>query len=468
MPNSLLLRFRDTLANTVFEHQLIEDHAGYSWWGWWKKNSEPDQDNVLGAVQSAVRKSPMDIGLFDRSTPQYWSSKLLDCHFGSGAIPSPEPLATPQYYSQAKCAAWFKLKGFARHELPDFVRHFGPIPTGDDTLFVKANSSSFPSAPVHTICIGGGRILHLSDIHFGVDSYAAPPASPGFRKLIDILKGDLRKQPPDIIILSGDITSRGDASVLFQDGIKFLNLLREAFSLTTDRFIIVPGNHDIPLGKYDGIDYSHENAFIQFEKAFFGNAYDSNKLTAFTLPHGSRLEILRINSVRLRKKEEKQFGFVDWSRYSGMLYDFPHEKGVIRLAVLHHHLVSAANIELLDPSFPDASVSTTLDAGEVICGLQKHGFKMAIHGHQHVPAISYVRRARFDDNGKDLVGLDKDLVLVGAGSCGAIGNRLSPEMPENSYNLIDVGKDTITVEARGFTPYRETRRHFRFEIPIEA
>ena len=42
---NILLRFRDTASvDTIAEHEAIINRSGFTWWGWWKKDSEPDRN----------------------------------------------------------------------------------------------------------------------------------------------------------------------------------------------------------------------------------------------------------------------------------------------------------------------------------------------------------------------------------------------------------------------------------------
>src|SRR6478672_8229486 len=70
-------------------------------------------------------------------------------------------------------------------------------------------------------------------------------------------------------------------------------------------------------------------------------------------------------------------------------------------------------------------LSVTLDAGSVVEGLQSHGFQLALHGHQHVPAITRIDRGSAVDGNVEL-SHGGGMVVLAAGSAGA--TRLSDEM----------------------------------------
>ena len=97
------------------------------------------------------------------------------------------------------------------------------------------------------------NILHLSDLHFGMEK--AKKYEQGsydrdelFEGLIRTLKEDIPKEwRPDIIVISGDIAWCGDEDEYKQYQEKFLDPLLKTLSIpnTPQRVIVCPGNHDI-------------------------------------------------------------------------------------------------------------------------------------------------------------------------------------------------------------------------------
>jgi hypothetical protein len=209
---------------------------------------------------------------------------------------------------------------------------------------------------------------------------------------------------------------------------------------------------------YTPSDYSHEASFNLFTKEFYGQAMKCPELRRYVLANGRTVEFLAINSVRLRHTSEKQFGYVQWRLYEEALRLTKRNPDDFRIAVLHHHLVPASREESVDPKYPEAGISVTLDAGSVIEGLQAHGFELALHGHQHVPALSRIDRGAAIDGSIKLS--DKGgLVVLAAGSAGA--TRLSDEMRDNSYNIIKVLPAGYSVEAKRFNQGKAPQRLFQ-------
>jgi predicted MPP superfamily phosphohydrolase len=452
VPDACVLRFRDIAGDdTIGKHRQFISASGSVWWGWWKKVSEPDRQQEVEELAEKARKEELIVGLFDYSTPSFFVAKMVDCAAAKGElVASPDARYTPQYYSDKKFPAWFRFTSIEEITSDAFEQRFGPPPSGDGTFFPIWKDRAVTTRKVSSLIKAGrSSILHLSDIHFGTDFGFPKQSRPGRTPLLEVIERDLRDDPPGLIVVSGDITSRADANVLQDRGLRFLRELSEALKVPTECFVIVPGNHDIALQDYTPTDYSHEAAFNLFTKEFFGREMKCPELRRFALSNGRTVELLAINSVRLRHKDERQFGYVQWRLYDDALRSTEKNPEDLRIAVLHHHLVPAPREEILDPDYPQAAVSVTLDAGSVVEGLQSNGFKLALHGHQHVPAITRIDRGSAA-GGKMKLSENGGMMILAAGSAGA--KRLSDEMRDNSYNIIKVFDKGYSVEARRFNP----------------
>lgn len=448
MPDTIVLRFRDLVADTITEHQKLITEFGYVWWGWWKKQDEPDRSEELNQLQARLAHQEIEIGLFDRSGKErFFKASLLECiHQNGKPLPSPEERATPSYYRQSSVSAWFKLSRIDDLSPGDasMTQLFAVIPVGDATLFPVwiDRPKQTLAAGVRASTLGniltakGNAILHISDVHFGEYAYPAKP-SPGRYPLTQILLTDLKKIGAHVglVIVSGDLTTRADANRLFNEALPFLHELASQLKIEPQQVVIVPGNHDIPLKDHDPLTYSHENAFTTFLREFYRTKVDVIQIRRFAMA-GRSIELLTMNSIRLRSKEQKEFGYVEWPLYESLLENLA-PPNALRIAVLHHHLVAAPREETPDPTYPEAAISITLDAGAIIEGLQVHGFRLVLHGHQHVPRLTKIARGRVSDTSSELAGLDDPLFVLGAGSVGT--TRLFDEMRDNTYNLLFLG-----------------------------
>jgi hypothetical protein len=93
MVDTIVLRFRDFIENTVEAHvSFIEKEPGFVWWGWWKKEDEPAHREVLEELREKLKVGPITIGIFDRSTRRYYTACLRDCVFAVGS-PMSRPIA---------------------------------------------------------------------------------------------------------------------------------------------------------------------------------------------------------------------------------------------------------------------------------------------------------------------------------------------------------------------------------------
>jgi hypothetical protein len=88
------------------------------------------------------------------------------------------------------------------------------------------------------------RLLHLSDLHLSADSDPIVLIQP----LLDDIKSKrvngLGVEKLDYMVISGDLTNRGSDEE-FAKAHVFISKILEEFQLSSDRCIIVPGNHDV-------------------------------------------------------------------------------------------------------------------------------------------------------------------------------------------------------------------------------
>jgi len=95
------------------------------------------------------------------------------------------------------------------------------------------------------------------------------------------------------------------------------------------------------------------------------------------------------------------------------------------------------------------------------------GFQLAVHGHQHIPAVAKVCRGVRTDTSLEIEGLTRDLVALSAGSAGAKPERLGAYMRDNSFNLIRVDQKHLEIEARRYTPGAMPSRLFHTTLATQ-
>jgi 3',5'-cyclic AMP phosphodiesterase CpdA len=466
MEKKILLRFRDTSSiDTIAEHIHIVNKNGYVWWGWWKKDSEPQREGLFKELKNEISK--FSFYLFDRSTNRFYYLKIEDIYFQMNEkVHSPERENTPSYYEDSILPLWIKVIKIIEISESSFLKNFNLVPSAlGYTFFTEEDifeEWEIINSINQRIKLRSDYILHLSDIHFGVD-YGFPfKNSPNKRPLLDIIVDHITndlKIEIGLLIVSGDITSRGVADHLFNEGVTFLNGICEKLNIEKKAVIIVPGNHDIALADANFIDYSHERMYRLFLKEFYQEEKELFGLEYFEFPSGKTVDILRIHSVKLRKKEESNYGYVDWYHFKTFLTANKLD-GNLKIAVIHHHLVSTPSEEILDPQYPFGSISVTIDSGRVIQGLQKHGFQIVLNGHQHMPGITKIMRGIVNDNNEMIISDNQFITILSAGSAGVKENRFCEEVKYNTFSLYKVNYDSLEVEVKVYNPSSEPKRHY--------
>jgi predicted phosphodiesterase len=466
--DTIILRFRDTEKDidTISEHINMIDSKGFTWWGWWKKSSETIDVEIFRSLKNKISNGEIKkIGLFDRTTNRFFIAQISNIEYNIDfKINSPQANATPNYYNQVKLHCWFYLCDIQLISLEEFSKCFTNIPTRSDTLFVLPYEEEYDT---ERILIKNANVLHISDIHFGND-YGFPftTSLKLGTNLLDIIRKYFHfqnKKEIGLLIVSGDITSRGDMGVLQGPASEFLKRLCEVLKINNNQVVIVPGNHDIPLKDANFHDYNHENSFKLFLKDFYGESKEINGYEKFITNQGFKIDILKINSARLRNKAESNFGYVGWDDYRYLIEENKKDDDAFKIAVLHHHLIPVPTEEPIDSEYPYGSISVTLDAGKVIEGLHHYDFDIVLHGHQHLPGLNKISRGLF--NG-DSINLDKSLLMSGAGSAGAKVERLNGQLRNNSFSILSLSEKNMKIESVQYNSMREPFKLFDTEIKI--
>lgn len=477
MLKTVILRFRDIVAETIAEHTRLIAEAQEVWWGWWRKPNEPKRLEELAELKATLSRETIEIGLYDRFRSKFFRAVATDCLFSSSGdfMKTPDELKTPEYYRGAEVPAWFKLVDIEEIEETLFAREFAGVPLGDFTFFPVRLGKTGPyveetEAISEVVNVRGSKLVHLSDLHFGADFGFPATDGPGMYSLMTILENDLNKHFSNdigLLIISGDTTSRGDAGPLFIVAKPFLLELCSRIGLDPNQVIIIPGNHDISYKDFS-LTYDHEAAFNDFLRSFYGRPRSAIELIRFRLASGRLIEVLPINSIKLRTKETSNYGWVEWQAYEQVLEKLPPmEREGLRIAVIHHHLVPTLREERLpDSEYPFASVSVTLNAASVIEGLQRHGFKLVLHGHHHTPALNRISRGRFDDGTLELCGYDDSLYVCAGGSTGVKGNRIDGDIRDNTYSILSLEQESLPLTVRQFNPSGNVRELYRATLPL--
>jgi 3',5'-cyclic AMP phosphodiesterase CpdA len=245
------------------------------------------------------------------------------------------------------------------------------------------------------------RIAHLSDPHFGT-------VVPAVR---DALLGELQMHPPDLILLTGDITQRARRSQ-FEEARSFLAALPRV------PLLALPGNHDLPL--YDVVTrmlkpYENYRRYIShdLEPQFFDE----------------RLAVVCVDATsRLRHKDglltSEQ---IDTTAQKLARLDVP-----FRLVATHQPLAAVMDSD---------TRNVARGAPQALDQWIAAGADLFLGGHIHLPYCIEVRTADLRQSG----------VLLQAGTC--MSRRVRNEIP-NSYNLVTLQRHgtqrRMNIERRDF------------------
>lgn len=258
------------------------------------------------------------------------------------------------------------------------------------------------------------RIAHLSDLHFGKHD----------EKLAEGLAAEIASQSPDLVVVSGDFTQRGNAAE-FEAARAFLQALELPF-------FAVPGNHDIPLA----------NVVKRFANPYgLYRRYISRELEPFLEMNGVALAGLR-TSRRARLSLNWADGTISRDQLKDLEKRFAKASPeAVRIVVAHH--------PLMHPEEPMAKPMRRVKRADLaLATFARLGVRLVLSGHFH---MSYVRR---HDSGAEIaagapVGANEAAaapVMVAQASTTISIRRRGGHL--NAYNLIDIENGDIRMSLR--------------------
>lgn len=463
MSERVVLRFSDYEYDTIREHLSVLHQSNVVWWGWWKKMHEPERVQEFRRLAELVRTSPIDVGLVNRDRGIYFRAACDRIEFDAQSIPTPMPEATPKYYWERKCFAWFR---FLRIEEVDnrssWERQFGASPDSEWTVFFRETPRE-RRVPHYQGAVRSGRgLLHISDIHFGTDHRFRKPIVGGNSALLDKILRVVKERPAGIIV-SGDVTTRAEAPG-FREALDFLRELSAELEVAKERVVIVPGNHDIAITDSPTNDFGIEALFREFLREFYGESQELERIHEFWGADDIHYVLATVNSSHPRTKATMNFGYVGEDRSRPVLQD------VSRLCksdparswgflVMHHHVLMGADEEELFGSIDDVPpVSVTLDGGSLVSMCGQYGIDAILRGHQHLPFVGKVARiAECPSGDGHEVGCERSVIELAAGSLGATQERLDDLMDRNSFSFYDFRPNEMRIRAFEFNTKIEPR-----------
>ena len=235
-------------------------------------------------------------------------------------------------------------------------------------------------------------LLHLSDLHFGTERPACLTAIQEF----------CREQQPELVVVSGDLTQRARYREFFHCK-QFLDSLNCPY-------IVVPGNHDIPL--YHVWDRIF-NPFTRYQ-LFFGNM----EMTLET----EHFYVIGVNSIRRRYHTRGHISLEQIQQIDQILKQAPADK--IKIIAAHQPFYTP-------PDDPHGIKDCPLLGRMALEVWSQSGLKALLHGHLHQSAV-------FDLNSLYHLGAGHPVLDIHAGT--ATSYRLHHAL-SNSFNVIDTQAD---------------------------
>lgn len=235
-------------------------------------------------------------------------------------------------------------------------------------------------------------LLHLSDLHFGTERPACLTAIQEF----------CREQQPELVVVSGDLTQRARYREFFHCK-QFLDSLNCPY-------IVVPGNHDIPL--YHVWDRIF-NPFTRYQ-LFFGNM----EMTLET----EHFYVIGVNSIRRRYHTRGHISLEQIQQIDQILKQAPADK--IKIIAAHQPFYTP-------PDDPHGIKDCPLLGRMALEVWSQSGLKALLHGHLHQSAV-------FDLNSLYHLGAGHPVLDIHAGT--ATSYRLHHAL-SNSFNVIDKQAD---------------------------
>ncbi len=334
------------------------------------------------------------------------------------------------------------------------------------------------------------RILHISDIH------RAPKAPISNTFLLGNLLDDIRYTydkdnaqigpgepklgPPDLIVVSGDLTQHAD-EIEFKVALSFLEGLLPLVNGDRRRIVLVPGNHDVnweiaarsytPATKEDSGEqatstipfnpsvkrapdgsYWHKNEttytdrfkpFKTFFEVFYQGTYQYSSVRDEMFTVYDLVDPLGLVAVGFNSCDEIDAYPLDdgWSSLDRRAFintdaifkarqslDFHADQAeLLRIAVFHHNIRAVNYMEdFLDPKY--------------LSLLKRQGFELCLHGHVHTASHDLFDATQAES-----------LPVVGAGSLAAPYHDRPPASP--------IGYNLMVIDRRSGGIWVHTRRH---------
>lgn len=302
------------------------------------------------------------------------------------------------------------------------------------------------------------KIVHLSDLHYGLWKFDDELESTHYFKddetgrpqpkdLADILLSSPPAQAPDVVVVSGDLGWSG-VKQDYTFAIRFLNQLRKKWS--SSRFVINAGNHDVNLK--ESKNELRQDAFVAMLKRFHGTEFSrlfpcfdaastgqkrSLLVSVDYLP--SEALFVSVNSAATINDPKKDAILIIpavFKAITSTVEKLNVDKDVLRVFVLHHHLLPFAEPTWSNTSDVKKVVdrpdrTTVANSARLQSWLASNGFHLVLHGHKHTfhgrEDVLWRYASKNEEN---------KIVVLGAGSAGVTRREMGHQDP-HSFNIVN-------------------------------
>jgi len=245
------------------------------------------------------------------------------------------------------------------------------------------------------------RILQISDLHFG------PPFVP---HIAEALLNAIPELAPDVIVISGDLTQRAKRQQ-FEEARDFFN------RLSPIPLLVIPGNHDVPL-------------YRVFERLFKPHALYREIICDDLNPvlEIGNVVLIGLDSTAPRRSISNGRIYRDQLQHvANTLQSAPEDK--VRIVVAHHHFAPGHD-RVIDIGMPKTQ--------RAIDCFVEHRVEMILGGHLH---RAYIGNSLDFFPGHHR---DRGVIIVQCGTTTSSRGK-GRERDENTFNLVEVSNDTLTV-----------------------
>jgi 3',5'-cyclic AMP phosphodiesterase CpdA len=253
-------------------------------------------------------------------------------------------------------------------------------------------------------------IAHLSDLHFGRHD----------PRVVDDVLARLEMAAPDLVAISGDLTQRA-RRYEFAAARAFLDRLPAPF-------VVVPGNHDMPL--YNVV----KRIFRPLSR--YGRFISPNR---YMLHEDSEIAVLGISTPRALTGANGRISSRQLSDIKAVFE--PMQNARWKILVSHHPLL---------PPPQRADLPAVRGAVRALDAIAAAGVRLVLAGHYHQPFAA--------DSTAQNVTARGSILLIQAGTATSTRLRGAP----NSFNMIRIDKDAVLCQPQlwdglQFAPGRTTR-----------